>query len=354
VRLRHTVELCRSADLPELFSLFADWYKHNPRMSERDFFDWQFRDTPLRLSAGEYDFLLLRSGEGKIVGCLGFVGFEFWRGPNIEIGGWTHNWYGEGEAVGGLDLMLRFMALVDNRFMIRLTEQARRVYQLLKIPLLPAIPRWWAAIDAGRLEALFGLNAEDLARATGSAELLRRNDAAAQARPIDRLEPQDEFFWDRSGSPNGVRRTGRYLNWRYVDIPRHDYRVIRTERGLGVYRVETIMHSDASVIRLLEWTFDAEETAGALATVLEASRHRNPVLVDFHCTSHAIGERLTPFGFVAQDATRPSVPDLFRPTHRSGGYAVALDLPPHRTARTVDWDGWYITIGDSDVDRVKL
>jgi hypothetical protein len=225
---------------------------------------------------------------------------------------------------------------------------------MLKIPVVPAIPRWWAAIDAGQVAALFGLDAADLAVATRSAELFRRNDSAVLARHVGRLDPHDEFFWDRSDAANGARRTGRYLNWRYVDIPKHDYRVIRTERGLGVYRVETIMHTDASVIKLLEWTFDPEETGGALAAVAEAARDRNPVLIDFHCTNRAVGNRLTPFGFVTQEATRVPMPDMFRPTNRSGGYVLAVDLPPHRTTRTMDWDSWYITIGDSDVDRVKL
>jgi hypothetical protein len=352
--MKRTVEFCRSVDLPELFACFEDWYRYNPRMRERDFFDWQFRDTPNRLSDGEYDFLLLRSDAGKIVGCLGFVGFEFWNGPQIEIGGWTHNWYGKGEAVGGLDLMLRFMALVDKRFMNRCGEVTRNTCQLLKIPLQLAMPRWWAAVDPKQAAALFELDAADLAVATRSAELFRRNDSAVLARHVDRLDSNDEFFWDRTIAANGARRTGRYLNWRYVDIPKHDYRVIRTERGLGVYRVETIMHTDASVIRLQEWTFAPEETAGALAIIMEASRDQNPILVDFHCTSGTLGNRLMPFGFVAQDSTQVPMPDMFRPTYRSGGCAMAVDLPPHRTTRSLDWDSWYITIGDSDVDRVKL
>jgi hypothetical protein len=151
-----------------------------------------------------------------------------------------------------------------------------------------------------------------------------------------------------------VRRTGRYLNWRYLDIPKHDYRVIRTERGLGVYRLETIMGTDAGVVRILEWTFGTDEAAGALATIMADAEPRNPILVDCHCTHPAVGASLRPLGFVPQSATKTPMPDLFRPTYRSGGYAVAIDLPPHRARRTVDFDRWYITIGDSDIDRVKL
>lgn len=348
------VETCRSSDLPELFELFARWYRYNPRMRERDFFDWQFRDTPHRLDAGEYDFLLLRGDQG-IVGCLGFVGFEFWRDGAIEIGGWTHNWYSEGHANGGLDLLLAFMQRVDNRFLVRLSETSQDVARLLRMPLLGAIPRWWAAADADQVVGLCGLSDDDdRAVVARSAAAFNRARAAPIGHAVDRLDPSDEFWLDDGGRVNGVRRTGRYLNWRYVDIPAHDYRVIRTDAGLGVYRIETIMGTQASVIRLLEWTFDATETPGVLSSVMAAAAGSNPILLDFHCTCRIAGTRLAPFGFVPQDATRVPMPDLFRPTYRSGGYAVALDLPPHRTTRAVDWDRWYITIGDSDIDRVKL
>jgi hypothetical protein len=353
--VKHVVEPCRSSDLPELFELFGQWYKFNPRMREREFFDWQFRDTPQRLSDAEYDFLVLRADDGRIVGCLGFVGFEFWHGGQIKVGGWTHNWYAEGQAGGGLDLLMRFMALVDHRFLVRLSDKSQEVSKLLKIPLLPAIPRWWAAIDALQVAKLFGLNdPSDQAIAIRSADLFRRNDAPVAARRVGRLDPEVEFCLDGGRKTSGVRRTGRYLNWRYVDIPKHDYRVIRTDRGLGVYRVETVMGTEATVIRLLEWTFDTEETAGALATVMAGAAGRNPILVDFHCTCRAIGRQLEPFGFISKEASTATMPDLFRPIYRSGGYAVGLDLPPHRIERNVDWDEWYITTGDSDIDRIKL
>jgi hypothetical protein len=114
------------------------------------------------------------------------------------------------------------------------------------------------------------------------------------------------------------------------------------------------MGTDASSIRLLEWTFAPEETAGALATVMVEAAPRNPVLIDFHCTNRALGDSLVPFGFMASGVTSVGIPDLFRPINRSGGYAVAIDLPPHRTQRALEFDSWYITIGDADIDRVKL
>jgi hypothetical protein len=324
-------------------------------MQERAFFDWQFRDTPNRLAEGEYDFLVLRNDQTRIVGCLGFVGFEFRIEDRIEIGGWTHNWYAPELGDGGLALLGAFMKFVPNRFLLRLNDNSGQVVKLLRIPFLPTIPRLWAVLDEDRASDLFGMsdNADRLVLHR-SAKCFRRNAAAPIARRVLRLEPEQEFLLGHLGKTTGyARRTGRYLNWRYVEIPKHDYRIIRTDQAVGVYRVEKIMGTDVSVIRMLEWTFGATETAGAITTVLAETTPFRPVLIDFHCTLKILGSFLEPFGFMPQSATKTPMPDLFRPTHRSGGYAVAIDLPPHRTFREVDFDSWYITIGDSDIDRVK-
>jgi hypothetical protein len=79
-----------------------------------------------------------------------------------------------------------------------------------------------------------------------------------------------------------------------------------------------------------------------------------PILLDFHCASGVPARGLERIGFVPQSATKKPMPDLFRPMNYSGGHALALDFPPHRTTRAIDFDRWYITAGDSDVDRVKL
>ena len=351
-----TIEYCRETDIPELFDCFKEWYRFNPRLQERDYFDWQFRDTPTRLADSEYDFLVLRNEAGAIVGCLGFTGFEFRLGTEIRRGGWTHNWYAKGQADGGLALLGRFMELVDNRFLIRFNEQSGAIFRLLRIPSSPALPRWWAAIDNLQAQALFQISSPaDRAVLARSSAIFHRRAVGPQVLQVDRLDPDEEFGFGHLGGTSGhARRTGRYLNWRYGQIPKHNYRLIRSSRAFAVYRIEQIMGQQASVVRLLEWTFATDETGAALATVRADAAEYDPILIDFHGTLHAVGSVLESFGFVRQEATERKMPDLFRPTFHSGGYAIAIDMPPHRTARMIDFPSWYITAGDSDVDRVKL
>jgi len=351
-----TVDFCREQDLPELFARFAEWYRFNPRLRERAYFDWQFRDAPTRLGDGEYDFLLLKDGADAITGCLGFTGFECRIGGEIRTAGWTHNWMAEDRGDGGLALLACFMELTDHRFLLRLNEKSGAVMKLLRVPMLPAMPRWWAVIDEEQVATLFSFaRASDRAVLSRSASAFRSAASRGQVSRPQRFAADEEFDADYLGEmAGGARRTGRYLNWRYCDIPNHDYRLLQSRRAFGVYRVETVMGTEAEVIRVLEWTFGASETEAALATILADCRLQNPILIDFHSTFDPLAVILGQAGFVPQGSTAVPMPDLFRPTFHSGGYAVAIDLPPHRQPRSVEFGRWYITAGDSDLDRVKL
>jgi hypothetical protein len=350
------IDFCGERDLPELMARFAEWYRYNPRLQERTYFDWQFRDTPTRLADAEYDFLVLRNDAGEIAGCLGFCGFEFRLGSEIRVGGWTHNWMAPNQGNAGLQLLWRFMKLVDNRVLLRLNEKSGGIVKLLQVPMLSAMPRWWAVIDANLAAAHFDIpEADDRRRLAESAQLFHRAIGGGELQRAHRFADEEEFGLDHLGVVAGLaRRTGRYLNWRYRDIPAHNYRLLRSGRAFGAYRIEPVMGAEISVIRLLEWTFDHHETGRALATVLADAAPYNPVLIDFHTTFAPLGAVLQQAGFLPQTATAMPMPDLFRPTFHSGGYPVAIDLPPHRLRRSVPFDQWYITSGDSDIDRVKL
>jgi hypothetical protein len=347
-----TIEFCREVDLPELFACFADWCRFNPRLQERDYFDWQFKYTPTRISSDEYDFLILRDG-GRIRGCLGFTGFEL--NLHGRIGGWTQNWYADGQRDGGLAVLLRFMELVDNRFIIRFNDNTARVLSLLRVPMIPLLPRWWAALDAPACLSFFQFDGRDGDVVVRSAAAMKELGETSDAREISRFDDADHFSLAHFGSDIcHAMRSGRYLNWRYFDIPRHTYRAVRSADQFTIFRIEPVKGASVSVIRILEWTFDANQSRGALALIVNAATGLNPIMIDFHCTCEPIGDCLEALGFVQQSATVKPMPDLFRPTNYSGGVALAIDLPPHRTARKVNFSDWYITIGDGDVDRIKL
>jgi hypothetical protein len=202
---------------------------------------------------------------------------------------------------------------------------------------------------------LFQFDRRDAPIFSRSANAIRSLGSCNDTHGVTRFEPSEDFSLSHFGDKIAcAKRNGRYLNWRYFDVPKHKYQAIKIADQFAIFRIEPIMGAEVSVVRILEWTFAADNGPSALAWIIRASESQRPILMDFYCSCESIGRSIEQFGFVRQCTTSKPMPDLFRPTNYSDGIAVAIDLPPHRTARQIDFRNWYITAGDSDVDRVKL
>lgn len=350
------IRRCREDDIPRLFEIFKDVYAANPRLQERDYFDWQFRDTPFDQDR-EHKFWILWDGL-NIRGFLGFVPIEFKYDGQISRGAWTMNWHTIGENASGLQLLTRYMKDHDNRFLIGLSPVSVSIYKAYRIPLLAALPRWVGIMNPDRVASLFSIqhpeNKEKLG--VGHKTLMRHTDTTGIS-PCARFNDDEEFHWSSWPSVRGyIRRTGVYLNWRYIDIPHHNYRAIRGPEGqFAVYRIETVKGFEECVIRLVEWNFAGIWAERALASILQQGLRSAAILVDFFCTAGAVGSSLVQLGFLPESSfqTEP-IPYLFRPICHTDGIQLAIDLPPHRRERHLDFNAWNITKGDSDIDRVKL
>lgn len=354
------VAACRAADLPAVKARFAEWFRFNPRLQEDDFLTWQFQRSPVRLSDDELDLLLLWR-EGEIQGCIGYSGFRFSHEGQIREGGWPHCWINAGPVPSdGLLLLSAFQSRADSRIMMRLSEDAMRVHRLYRVPLIEKMPRWWASPDPEALTAALA-SQPDRAKALdwrvvmSSADRLDATLGARAGEPFTRIPEGHAFSMANWPSVRSwALRDAAYLNWRYADIPRHDYRILAEEDELAVFRIEPAKDAAAHVVKILEWTVAPANAAGFMTRILEQAGHAGCALIDFHCTAEAIGDSLTPLGFVREAGPETAPPDLFRPTNWSGGYQLAIDLPPHRRPREIDFSSWCVTLGDSDLDRVKL
>ncbi len=283
---------------------------------------------------------------------------EFRYGEKIFQGCWTLNWKALDNTVSGLKLLAKLMEDYDNRFLIGLTSDSVRIYEAYKIPVLMQMPRWVGIIDPEKVSSYFRFRGEsDFQKLNDFSLRLMRHEDAAGIWHCARLEPEEEFHWNYYPRVRGyVRRTGRYLNWRYIDIPNHNYRVIKGASGqFAVYRIEKIRGLEDSVIRIMEWNFLGEWAAKALAAILQKGIHSRAILIDFFCTAQEIGSELVKLGLVPSTSFQgESIPYLFRPIYYTDDIRLAIDMPPHREERHVDFGEWYITKGDSDLDRVKL
>ncbi len=353
------IERLRADAVDEVLPLFASAYAANPRLQERDYIDWQFRDTPFANDDG-YDFVVARR-EGAIAAFLGYLPVEVRDEDQVHRACWTQNWSSFGEQRSdGFAVLSEVMRHFDRRVHLRLSEDSLAIYRSLRIPDIPRLPRWVGVLDADAVcEVLSVPEGADRMRMHCSVGTLASVGATADAavERVQRFEDDEELTLAAFPSVRAhTRRTGRYLNWRYVDIPRHDYVCLRVDgEGLVVFRIEDIQGHRCAALRIVEWTASGDAARSAMAYVLACGRERNVVLLDFFCTAEEVGRSLESLGLMPEAAWEHPLPYLFRPIQpMNEGIRLAIDLPPHRRARSLDFSRWYITTGDGDVDRVKL
>lgn len=216
--------------------------------------------------------------------------------------------------------------------------------------------RWLGIIDPEQTISLFRLDhKQDLQIIRHSSVACQNHSTGTEIFVCNRFADDAEFRFDHIPPvTNYIRRTGAYLNWRYFDIPRHNYRGLYAKTGqFAVYRIETITGQNAAVLRLLEWSFTTDLATQAMGRLLQDARRQNVILMDFFCTAPAVGRELENLGFFPNTALTTPLPYLFRPICQAEPISVAIDLPPHGQLRNLDFSTWYITKGDSDIDRIK-
>jgi len=160
---------------------------------------------------------------------------------------------------------------------------------------------------------------------------------------VDRVGPAVDELWNRCRPefPLATVRDSRYLNWRYIDCPDTQYTVtvvtdLMSERavGLAIIRFGWFDHAVAPIV---DWLVPNND--------LDVSR-----ILLTHC--HDLAKER---GLTAMQASFPS----YTPQHRflvSLGYSVQLSPfilsvhgPQGSEALQAVREGWYYTMGDSDM-----
>lgn len=346
---------CDEVDFPELLPLFAQAYQFNPRLQERDYCDWQFKNTPFSKEEG-YSILVAKE-QGGISGFLGYFPVEFRLSGDIHTGCISYNWYATRQSRSGIKLLSELMVRYGNIFYLGCTTESEAIFKLFRMP-MSFLSRWVGVINGEKVRDIFHIQDKMiLSQVTASHNRINAlEDSTSSIYPCKRFNDDDEFFFDQWGSIKGyIRRTGKYLNWRYIDIPRHNYQVIRDNNGqFAVYRVEQIKDHQEKVIRILEWNFYGRSAEGAISFIVKEGLRQGAILIDFISSAAEIGMHMESLGFFPATDHPGGIPYLFRPIYYTRDVLIAVDLPPHRVEREFDFTQWYITKGDSDMDRIKL
>jgi hypothetical protein len=186
-------------------------------------------------------------------------------------------------------------------------------------------------------------------RASTALRDLWRERVDVEVREIERFDEDHDRLWEAMarGLPCAVVRDASYLNWKYVDQPGQSFLRMEARRGGSLVGIAVWMlrptdrayHYDrAHLVDLVGPLDDADVLTQVLrASGAAAAEHGADALLCFH-----VGQRLTAAlqraGFLMRDPRRFLLVD-------PGPLEGAL------RQRVLDASSWFVTQGDSDIDR---
>lgn len=341
------------ADWDALTPLLRKVYPSNPRLVEKDFFDWLYRGA-----SGEYHFWLFQKN-GQITSFFAENPLPAMQDGQPALGAWPSLWWGT-NTEQAVSVFLHTMEKYHPRIYVGMAPISVRFTRALGMAIQERMPRWVAVLDSECVasfcdgdEHISGLLRESADRLV----TLPTDDAAIReiTEFDDDFEAMPSTFYPPVSS--FIRRQGTFLNWRYMRMPRHNYRaMLDSESGsLVIFRIEAVKDRTYSVLRMVEWIVRPDRVETMLGKVVAEARRAGVVLMDFFCSSRLVGAPLEPYGFVDESHLGYAVPAYFRPLWKPPrGNAVAVDFLPLKEKKNIDFEHWYIVRGDGDSDRVKL
>jgi hypothetical protein len=316
---------------------------------------WMFVESARRLNVMPQVWLHRQAG--RIVGHNGAIPVRLKMGGEERLTGWLVETMVlpeyRSQAVGA---RLTVEAHEDLPFALSLgqTEQMRAIQLRLGWQLVAPLETAQLLIRPervlkGKLPGPAALAAGLALRASGALRDATRQRSRVTVRAISRFDDTHDQLWTTCAREVtcAVRRDASYLNWKYVDQPGQDYLRLEISAPSGARGIVVLMFREpnqtyryrrAFIVDLVAPFSNASFMAEVLAAIVAAAAERGAdALVCLH-----VGSKLTSS---LQDAgfrmREPSRYLLVRPGPLADG----------ARARLLDPDGWYVTHGDSDIDR---
>ena len=351
------VRRCRQDDLQALKAIFATVYPQNSLLQDDYFFDWQFYSHPWNVEQ-QYTFFLLVNNNGAIKGFYGYVIARYIIDGKLVSGCEPALWWtSDKNSFYGLAL---FEAIANEQSVLVFldcSKQSQGLFSKMKIPMIE-IPRLIGIIDGKEVHKLFPeVGLEYLERCQKKLVDATANIDVASARQSDSFDNTDSSAIINNPEIRfHLDYTPEYLEWRYQKIPLHRYRIIRVGvNDFMVYRSEPIFNSDATVIRIVEWSVKPNNFKTVLAKLIDSAYKERAMLIDFSCTSSEINEQFLKYGgFQYQkEGEMFKISRWFRPINSSPPMVIAAKITDISSNTVIKFSSMYLTTGNGDADRMK-
>lgn len=320
---------------------------------------WMFVDSAQRLGISPMVWLY-RNASG-IVAHQGAIPVKLKVGSQEHITGWFVETMAletvRGKAIGPMVIQ---KALEDLPFNLSLGQTAQmRAIQLamgwqqvtpLEIYTLILNPRRVLAAKIGpwiaRDSAALGLAALQLGKRTVGRRRLRWQ---ATVREIARFDCTHDALWCEVEHEYQcvVVRDASYLNWKYVEQPGQNFLRLEIQRDGKVVAIAVVLliepgpsypYRRGILVDMVVPASDRDVVWALLDSVRRVCQQHAVDALICHLISHQLRKPLTSFGFFPKEPTR----FLLVATGGVSRDVSHLVLSP---------DAWFITLGDSDIDR---
>jgi hypothetical protein len=337
-------------------------------LADKIFFDWQYKKCPYNHYTGAAMKTL--QFKNKFLGFLGLIPVE------LSVNGQVVK---RASALCNLMIAPECRAFGLGSYFVQAAVDDFDImwgtgYHPKTGPMYTGLKNWHLAGDLNRyiiilnpthVETLIGHHIDGKIT-----KLYLNNDSVSDfvVEEIKRFDEQIDIFWGQICRKYTitVNRTADYLNWRYVDHPYFQYRVLVVRRkedrntiaGYLVFRITESSglaekHNIAHIVDLI--AEDCTEKS-LISKCLELSKIANVDLVDYFCTGLFHKKSLFDLGFEL-DNVHPFdlIPIYFNPVDFKRRkinfliYSKELDLL--KRDMIMKSSNWYITKGDGDKDR---
>jgi len=343
---------CKFEHLKQLKQIFKRVYPSNPRLQNDTFLKWQFKDNPYNQ---DEDYCLWLIEESfKIKGFYGWIPIELLLN-DIICGSEPILWWTESGSKGyGLNLLGQIVDQFPINLFHGCNHRSTEIFSTFGFQVFP-LKRYIAIVDFKAIEQLLKMSPPlSLVEKNNYFLEIINETALNNVYLLNNFDTCEEMTFTSFQSIKAhLKYTSKYLNWRYVNIPESTYKIIRGAKDgeYCIYRLERIMGHDFFTLRIIEWSFGNETANDAFSFLLKDALENNVILMDFFCSSDEIGNLFNQKGFgTSTEIFYNEIPYLFRPLKK----IYDLLITGIYSSQYIQDSKWYISKGNSDLDRVKL
>ena len=309
-------------DWSGLEEFFKKVYSPNHILVNQEFFEWQF------VKSGFQNWIVKK--DEQIVGHVGIINPEFIvNGQTKRVGFWACLVVLEEMRNHGLGIFL-------NK---EIEKEMGVVYS--------------TGINAEGIKLFKGLNWTDAGNMHRWV-LKTLNKTNNQAVLITQFEKNWDESWGKIKDRfiATTNRTSEYLNWRFINHPKTQYKVfgIKAKEGYDGYIVLRLEEGEIRAVRIVDFIAkDEQAEKELLKAALNFSSENKVDFLDFFCSSKLYAKSLEALGFNDSDSETPVFILPIDNTRKYINWAYKVINPE----LNIKQEDWFIVKADGDKDRPR-